>query len=231
MDKVGSYGNYVNSYGNYDALVQSRYQRESMTAQNTGRTETASATKQAELSDDAKNLLKELQQKYGNMDFIVGDYETDEEAAAYLARGTKEYSVLIGSEELEAMAKDKSVKKEYLTKIENARNQLAYTKSQLSESGENVKKLGVTFEKDGTTSLFASLEKMGEQQKERMEEAKEAKQSEKASERNRPYEKVKRTTVTARTTEELLKKIRGVDWNQIEEEMVPAAGGRFEVFG
>ncbi len=228
MTKIGNYDAYVSSYGNYDAMVQSKSQREAMATRNA---EETAATKPVELSDDAKSLLKELQQKYGNMDFIVGNYETDEEAAAYLARGTKEYSVLLGAEELEEMAKDKSVKKDYMDKIESARNQLAYMKTQLGEAGETVKKMGVKFEDDGTTSLFASMEKASEQQRERMEEAREAKQSEKASERNRPYEKVKRTTVTARTTEELLKKIRGVDWNQIEEEMVPATGGRFEVFG
>lgn len=226
MTKVGSYDAYVNSYSNYDAKVQSGSGQKTASTQKTETT-----AKPVELSSGAKNLLKELQQKYGNMDFIVGSYETEEEAAAYLARGTKEYSVLISADELEEMAKDGAVKKDYMSKIEDARNQLAYAKSQLNESGENVTKLGATIEKDGTISLFASLEKLGEQQKERMEEAKEAKQAEKAAERNKAYEKVKKTTVKANNVDDLLKKIRGVDWDSIEEELVPVAGGRFETFG
>lgn len=221
MNKVGSYESYVNNYQNYDVLSQSKAQREAGAA----RASETATTKPVELSKEAKDLLKELQQTYGNMDIIVGNYETDEEAAAYLARGTKEYSVLLGADELEEMAKNKSVKKEYMDKIESARNQLAYVQTQLKESGENVNKMGVVFEKDGTTSLFASLEKMGEQQKERMEEAREAKRAEK----NSAYHKVKQTTVKAETPEELLKKIRSVDWNKVEEKDVPMSGGRFDI--
>ena len=221
MNKVGTYEAYVNNYQNYDVLSQSKTQREMGAA----RTNETVSVKPVELSKEAKDLLKELQQTYGNMDIIVGNYETDEEAAAYLARGTKEYSVLLGAEELEEMAKDKSVKKEYMDKIESARNQLAYVQTQLKESGENVNKMGVVFEKDGTTSLFASLEKMSEQQKERMEEAREAKRTEKAS----AYHKVKQTTVKAETPEDLLKKIRSVDWNKVEEKDVPMSGGRFDI--
>ncbi len=224
MTKIGNYDAYVSGYGNYDAMVQSKSQREAMATRNI---EETAATKPVELSDDAKSLLKELQQKYGNMDFIVGNYETDEEAAAYLARGTKEYSVLLGAEELEEMAKDKSVKKDYMDKIESARNQLAYMKTQLGEAGETVKKMGVKFEDDGTTSLFASMEKASEQQRERMEEARAARKAEKAN----TTEKVKRTTVTAKTTEELLKEIRNVDWDKIEEEEIPVTGSRFDIFG
>lgn len=221
MNKVGSYDAYVNQYRSYDAALQSRESRSA------GRANEAAA-KPAELSGEAKNLLKELQQKYGNMDFIVGNYETEEEAASYLARGTKEYSVLIGAEELEEMAKDDSVKKEYMDKIESARNELAYMRSQLEESGEDVKKMGITFEKDGSTTLFASLEKMGEQQKERIEEAREAKREAKRAENSTGYNRVKQTTVKAKTPEELLEKIRNVNWDTVEEKLVPVAGGRFD---
>lgn len=231
MNKVGGYDAYVNNYQNY--AVQSKEQRDNKIAGKTGRMSEAVNTKPVELSQDAKNLLKELQQKYGNMDFIVGNYETEEEAAAYLDRGTKEYSVLLDAEELEKMAKDDSLKNENMAKIENARNQLAYMRSQLEESGEDVKKMGVTFGKDGTTTLFASLEKMNEQQKERMEEAKEAKRAEKNSDSayNTGYNRVKRTTVKAQSVEELLEKIRNVDWNQIDEETVPVTGSRFNTVG
>lgn len=228
MNKVGSYDAYVNSYRNFDASAQNGIQKTAAEKANEN-----SAAKPVELSRDAKNLLKELQQKYGNMDFIVGEFETEEEAASYLARGTKDYSVLMSAEELEKMAKDENTKKEGMDKIESARNQLAYLQTQLKESGENVKKLGVVFEKDGSSTLFASLEKSSEQQKERLEEAKEAKKAEKkgTGANNTLYNRTKETTVKAKTTEELLEKIRNVDWDSIEEKTVPATGSKFDTFG
>lgn len=227
MNKVGSYDTYVNNYRNFDVSAQTGLQKTAAEKANG-----PANTKSVELSSDAKNLLKELQQKYGNMDFIVGDFETEEEAASYLARGTKEYSVLMSAEELEKMAADKSAKKEGMDKIESARNQLAYLQTQLQESGENVKRLGVTFEKDGTTTLFASLEKANEQQRERQEAAKEAKNAEKnaAGTANSLYSRTKEVTVKAKTTEELLEKIRNVDWDSVEEKTVPAAGSRFDSY-
>lgn len=228
MNKVGTYDTYVNNYRNFDASAQSAAQKTAAEKANE-----TTASKPVELSRDAKNLLKELQQKYGNMDFIVGEWETEEEAASYLARGTKDYSVLMSAEELEKMAKDEKSKSEGMDRIESARNQLAYLQTQLNESGENVKKLGVVFEKDGTSTLFASLEKSSEQMKERQEAAKEAKKAEKnnTGANNTLYNRIKETRVTAKTTEELLEKIRNVDWDSIEEKTVPATGSRFDYFG
>ena len=62
------------------------------------------ALKQPELSQGAKELLNEMQKKYGDMDFFVADYSSDDEAQRYLSRGSKEYSVLIEPELLEKMA-------------------------------------------------------------------------------------------------------------------------------
>lgn len=225
MNRVGTYDSYVNNYRAYETISQSGTQK-AASAKAGG----AANTKPVELSTGAKNLLKELQQKYGNMDFIVGDFETEEEAASYLERGTKDYSVLMSVDELEEMAKDSASKKEGMDKIESARNQLAYLQTQLDESGENVKKLGVVFEKDGTTTLFASMEKVSEQQRERQEEAKEAKKAEKSA-TDSAYKRAKRTTVKAATTEELLEKIRSVDWGSVEEKLVPASGSKFDYFG
>lgn len=225
MNKVGMYDSYVNNYRNYETQSQTGTQKTA--AEKTGE---SANTKSVELSKEAKDLLKELQQKYGNMDFIVGEYGTDDEAAAYLSRGTKQYSVLMSAEELEEMAKDSSSKKAGMDKIESARNQLAYMQTQLKESGENVTKLGVVFEKDGTSTLFASLEKVNEQQRERQEEAREAKRAEKSA-ANSTYNRTKETTVRAKTTEELLEKIRNVDWDNVEEKLVPASGSKFDYFG
>ena len=48
------------------------------------------ALKQPELSQGAKDLLNEMQKKYGDMDFFVADYSSDDEAQKYLSRGSKE---------------------------------------------------------------------------------------------------------------------------------------------
>ena len=56
-----------------------------------------------------------MQKKYGDRDFFVADYSSDDEAQRYLSRGSKEYSVLIEPELLEKMAADESVKEKYLT--------------------------------------------------------------------------------------------------------------------
>ncbi len=229
MTKVGNYDIYqTGNYQNYDNKVQNYAQRDTA---KTEKAQSASKPQQVELSEGAKNVLKELQQKYGNMDFIVGSYETEEEAAEYLSRGTKEYSVLLDPEELEKMAADKNAKKEQMNQIEMAVGQLANMKAQLGEEGATVKNLGVSIGKDGKTTLFASLEEMGEKQKERLEEAKEAKAADKAAEKKAASGKVKKTFVKADNTTDLLEKIRTVDWDKIEAEDVPVSGSKIDYFG
>ena len=77
------------------------------------RSGSAGKTSVNQLSDAARALLKELQKKYGNMDFIVAKYETEEEASSYLSRSTKEFGVLLDPDELEEMAVDPEVRKQY----------------------------------------------------------------------------------------------------------------------
>ena len=156
------------------------------------------------------------------MDFIVADYENEEEAAAYLSRGTKEYSVLIDPESLEEMASDEKTKEKYLSLIDEATDQLSDVKEQLKEEGNEVTRVGVSIGKDGTISYFAELEKSSAQQKERLEKAQEKKKEEKQTEKKEAakgeknyYQETKRTRVTASSVEELLEKIKQVDWNKI----------------
>ena len=105
MNKVSGYNAYQNNY--YDQSVKNRKE-----ADKTSKTDSAKKTNgtqktnnnSVQLSDKAKALLQELKKTYNNMDFMVADYDSEEEAASYLSRGTKEYSVLIDAEELERMA-------------------------------------------------------------------------------------------------------------------------------
>ncbi len=220
MNRVNSYGAYQNSY--YDSTIQNRKEQEKK-AEAAKKNEETTSSKQPVLSNRAKQLLKELQKTYGNMEFMVGSYETEEEAKSYLSGGTKEYSVLIDPEELEKMASDENVKKKYLGMLEDATKKLTDMKAQLGSREDEVVHMGVSIGKDGTMSFFADLEKLSEKQRERIEEKREERREEKAS-----SDKVKRTRVHADSADELLKKIKQVDWSKIKEEKASETVRKFD---
>ena len=240
MDRVGSYGVDQNSYYS---------NTRSTNATKTSKTPEKSATKktdknsQVTLSENAKKLLKELQKTYKNMDFIIADYESDEEAASYLSRGKNQYSVLISPEELEKMASDKDIKKQNLQVLDDAVNKLDEMRSQLGEKGKDISRLGIVIDNNGQISYFAELEKVSEKQRERIEERRENKRQEaREADKNAKKEQfpgdfwgrgqipgrdsVKRTTVHASSLEELVEKIGAVDWDDIQDEFIPE-GRRF----
>lgn len=233
MNKVNGYGTYQN--GLYDGTVNNRKNQTKTTRTGTSRTDNARKTENGPvLSERAKTLLQELRRTYSNMDFMVADYETDEEAAAYLSRGSKEYSVLIDPEELERMASDDSVKEQNLSLLDDATGKLDEMKEQLGDRKDDVVRLGISIGKDGEVSYFAELEKAGERRKEFVDRIREGKKeaAEKADSKTHgryDYEHSKRTTLYASTAEELLDKIRNVDWDEVKEETsVPTPGGRFD---
>ena len=230
MSKIEGYGVYQNSYmGN---RTQSRSTRE---AEKTEKTE---KKEPVQLSDRAKKLLEEMKKTYSNMDFIVADYETEEEAAAYLSRGTKEFSTLIDPDTLEAMAADEEVKAKYTGILDDAVGQLKDIKEKLGDDNEDVTRVGISIDKNGQVSYFAELEKSGERQKEWIEKTREAKKEERAEQEKKAQEqkdqdiaaqgRTKKTLVQAGSVEELLEKIKNVDWNQIRSEEKPVTGGKFD---
>lgn len=239
MNKVNGYSVYQNNY--YDNSVRNKEKQ--VKTSGTDQTRKTDSTKKTDknpvqLSSRAKALLQELKKTYTNMDFMVADYESDEEAASYLSRGTKEYSVLIDSEELERMAADDDVKKQNLSLLDDAVGKLDEVKDQLGDHKDEVVRMGISIGKDGEMSFFAELEKAGERQKEFVDkiradkkEAAEKSQADKTEPRHPQqykYEHSKRTTVYASTAEELLDKISNVDWDSIKEETtVPMPGDRF----
>ena len=253
MNKVNGYSVYQSNY--YNNTVQNKKDKDK--PQKSDSAQKNDSVKKTEhdtvqLSDKAKALLQELKKQYGNMDFFVADYDTEEEAASYLSRGTKEFSVLIDTEELERMAEDEEVKNQNLALLDEAVGKLGDMKEQLkeTENGDQVIQLGVTIGKDGEVSYFAELEKVSERQKdfiEKMradkkeaakdaaEEAQEAKEDEaaKATTQGRDsyrFEKSRRTTVYAGSAEELLEQIAGIDWDAIKEETTTnMPGGHFDL--
>lgn len=193
MNGISGLGVYEKNY--YDSQVQNKKTNSTK--------KTQSKDKEVNLSDRAKELLKELKKTYGDIDFIVASYNSDEEADSYLANGTKEFSVLIDPEELEKMASDDNVKKKNLGIIEEAREKLSDMKENLGDKKDDVKRLGVSIDKNGTVTYFADLEKMSEKQRERIEKAREEKREYIGAHSN-----VKRTRVNAPSAEELLEKIK-----------------------
>ncbi len=220
MDRIGSYGIYQN---NYYERPQAASAGQTASAGTKGAQEASRKT--VELSSDAKALLKDLKKSYGNADFIVADYETEEEAASYLSRGTSQYSVLLTPEELEKMASDEKAKEENIKALDGAFAKLDEMKGQLGESGKDVSKLGVVLGDNGEVSYFAELEKVSEKQRERIEEkrensreeAKKAQREKQPARWERGPESVKRTTVRASSVEALKKEIDQVDWNAVPE--------------
>ena len=212
MNGISGLGVYEKNY--YDSQVQNKKTNSTK--------KTQSKDKEVNLSDRAKELLKELKKTYGDIDFIVASYNSDEEADSYLANGTKEFSVLIDPEELEKMASDDNVKKKNLGIIEEAREKLSDMKENLGDKKDDVKRLGVSIDKNGTVTYFADLEKMSEKQRERIEKAREEKREYIGAHSN-----VKRTRVNAPSAEELLEKIKGIDWSVIQGQRQKLSGGRY----
>lgn len=234
MEKIGSY--YQSSI--YDKTAQAARGAEKAKAGSARKAEASQENKKAPtLSKAAQKLLKELQKSYSNMDFIVADFETDEEAASLLSRGTGEYSTLFTPDELEKMAADEDVKNKNLKTLDEAVSKLDEMKEQLGEKGNDVTRIGISFGDDGEVSFFAELEKNSEKQRERIEKqredkkatAKGAKSAETEEYRAHGKNTGKKTTVYASTVEELMEKIANVDWNAVKEERQNPTGQRFDL--
>ncbi len=145
----------------------------------------------ASLSEKAQGLLKELQAKYGDTDFIIADYSSDEEASRLLASGRKEYSVLIDPATLEEMAADESVRARYEGMIENSRSQIRSVVDELLVKGESAHAVGATVSEDGTMKMFAVLDEMSARRNEQLEESRETAREEKAEEKKEAEEEKK----------------------------------------
>ncbi len=233
MEKIGNY--YQSSI--YEKTAQAAKDADRAKA---GSTRKAGGTEEGKkapaLSKAAQNLLKELKKTYSNMDFIVADFETDEEAASLMSRGTAEYSALFTPEELEKMAADEDVKNKNMKIRDSAVSKLDEMKTKLGDKADDVTRIGISFGDDGEVSFFAELEKNSEKQRERIEKQREDKKD--AAKENGKAEAAeylahgkptgKRTTVYASTIEELAEKIANVDWNAVKEERQSTTGQRFD---
>lgn len=211
--------NGVNGYGAVQENYYSSTLKNSSTKAGSARKASGTQSSQGrkELSDKAQALLEKLKKTHTNMDFMVAD--KGDNTKEILSRGTKEFSVLFSTEELEKMAADETFEKENMDKVYDAVRMTEQISKEngfgpTSEKGE-ILKIGISFNDDGTTSYFAELEKMSESQRERIEKAKEQKKDLKdISVRS------KRTQVSASSMKELVEKMNKVDWSKIQEQDV-----------
>lgn len=186
----------------YNNTVQQNHKNnaERVKSKTAKKSETAVQTSNAsrpKLSNRAQAFLEKLRKTYSNMDFMVADFDKGDEAKEILSRCTKEVSVMFSSEELEKMASDEKYAKEYMDRVQGAlrmseqiNKQFGYESAfgNKSDKGE-ITKIGFSFNKDGTMSIFAELEKA-----------------------------MKKTTLQASSADELFKKINEIAWNKVRED-------------
>lgn len=238
----------INGYNAYEASVYGSGQQSTARTKNGNVTKgrAADQVKDTQLSAGAKRVLKELQEKYGDkMDIMAGRYDNNEQAASYLSRGIKQYSVLIHADELEAMAKDGKTKEKYMSMIDDATSKLDEAKEQLGDKADDVVRMGISVGKDGKMSFFADLEQAGAKQRERIEQSRAdkkeaAKAEEKKAKKQKDEERIESRregrkdewTKTARvesdSLEDLISQIQDLNWDSVKAHGVMPSGGRMD---
>lgn len=217
---------YTSAYNNrVDQSSNSSVQKKKSNA--TAKTDTS----QVQLSDKAKALLEKLKKKYGNMDFFAADFSNDDDAKEILSRGTKEFSVLFSSDELEKMASDEKYLQEKESILEGAVRMSEKISEQFGSgkalgkdavTSSDITKIGMSFNADGSVSYFAELERSSEKQRERIENNREKKAEEKKE------AATKKVTVEASSEAELIKMLKQIDWSKIKEEKQEVSGSKFD---
>ncbi len=150
-------------------------------------TEYGIAIGDVQLSDQAKEYYEKLKDKYHNADFVLVSKDmkaqVQKNAASY--GNASRMVVLIDEEKIERMAQDPSYRKKYEGIIAMSQEKLAAAKNSLAGSGASVKNFGMSVDENGNESFFATVEKAGEAQKQRMEKAAEKKKEQKTAEKKK----------------------------------------------
>lgn len=175
------------------------------------------------LSSKAQNYLDKLREKYGDYDFIIANDMSDPQSLT--AGSTKDYSVIFSTDELERMASDEKYAEKMLGKVKSAVDTTKWIEdnAQLGE-GVQFSQIGVEFGDDGHTKLFAQLEKMSEEQRERLEAAKEKRAEEKKEADKKAEDEEEETfsvqlmNLEADSEEDLLSRIWEINWDNVPED-------------
>jgi len=143
------------------------------------------------LSDEAKDYLATLKEKFGDIDFFVADCATDEEMGRYFAMGTKKYSCVISSSLIESMATDEAAREKYEKIIANAGEQIEEMKAEAKEelgeeAAEQIEFVGFKVDDNGMVEYFAKLRDDNNAYYAKLKEQRaEAKEAEKKAEEKR----------------------------------------------
>jgi hypothetical protein len=179
-----------------------------------------------ELSDAAKELLKELREKYGDtMEISVANWSTDDESDYYASLTSKDYSVLINPDLLEKMAADESVREQYESIISSASETSETLAQELGDDYDSIESFSINIDADGNTTYVVKLLKemtesnktssktLAEKQQERLEKKKEEekaeeKKAEKEEQQEDQVEELEEDRIEASTLDELIEKIK-----------------------
>ncbi len=215
-------------YSNYKSSYKSNRVKEKKEETSTSKTSKENAISKGEkqLSKAAQKVLLSLRGSRTDMDFMVADYDKGDSAKDILAKSNKEYTVIFSSEELEKMASDEKYYAEKMKSIDGALRmseeinakfgfERAFGKSVMNMDGVTMTKFGISFNSDGTTSFFAELEKTSNQQKEWLEKSLEKK----ANTNKTKNQDVKKVTLQADAKEELIDKIKNIDWDTLKDDI------------
>ena len=154
------------NYGKNSQTPVQNDQHKSVDQKNTGRKDEilfSSVSRKDEsylssLSKEAKDYLAKLKEMYPDYDFIIADYETDEDASRILSQGKGELNVLITPDLLEKMATDEATRAKYEDIIAGAKDQFEEINENLTDEAKSlVKTLGITVNADGTVDFYASF--------------------------------------------------------------------------
>lgn len=241
----------LSAYSNYrhDYRTAKAFEKKEDTAKTTesGSTQKESATSIGEknLSTVAQKLLKDLRSSGTNMDFFVADTQNGDNAKDLLARSDKEFTVIFSKEEIEKMASDPDYYAEKMQSLQGALRMSEEINAQFGFEGAfgktneigsditgnmtgsmtgntpssmtddmlgnmGITKFGISFNSDRSTTFFAQLEKLSAAQKDHTEKLQQ-----------------KKATVQAASMEDLLEKIKNIDWNAIKAEE-PPVGSRMD---
>ena len=186
----------------------------------------AKKSDEEKLSVKAQSYLENLRKKYGDYNFVVSN---DLDAAQTL-NSDKPYSVIFTNEELEKMAEDDDYAQKIMGKVDDAVGILKGISEEDLGEGVNFAQLSISIDEEGNMKFFAQLEKLSEEQAERLEAAKEKRAEERkdADDPLNPNKEEEQSELTkilfksadveASSRNELLAKISGIDWSKIAEE-------------
>ena len=237
------YGSYQNTYK--AGTVDKKKETAKTTENDKVKKNVTESIAEKNISKEAQKMLKDMRGSRTDMDFMVADFENGDNAKDILAQSDKEFTVIFSKEEMEKMASDPKYYAEKMHSIEGALRMSDEINAQFgferafgktngiensADTDTKITKFGISFNSDGTTTFFAQLEKTSASQKEYLEKIQEKKAAEKKEAKKKEQLKqieVKKAIVQANSKDELLDKIKNIEWNSIKPED-NKIGGRFD---